>query len=251
MGAGKRLPEVIIKDQIESTNHLAKRLLQEGFDGEAIIIAKAQTRGQGRFGRNWHSPEGGLYMSIILRGSELPANYALYGFALANAALKVIEEITDLSVHIKWPNDLLVSGRKLGGILSELVTENGNRFHVILGIGINVNTRIEEFPLELQSISTSLLHETAKQVDMDAIAAGIFNNLTDFLDKDPSLETVVSIYKRNCITLGSSVIVEDGNRKIQGKAIDVLDTGTLLLEDMNGVKMLVSVGDIIHLEEDV
>jgi BirA family biotin operon repressor/biotin-[acetyl-CoA-carboxylase] ligase len=129
-------PVIFIESDVDSTNLFAKRLLLKGFDSDAVIISEKQSAGRGRADRTWYSPSGGLYMSLILQGRLKPSMFHLYSFVLALAASIVLEQMVMLQVDLKWPNDLLVSGKKIGGILSELITENLEIPVIILGIGI-------------------------------------------------------------------------------------------------------------------
>ncbi|MHA1907029.1 MAG: biotin--[acetyl-CoA-carboxylase] ligase, partial [Candidatus Thorarchaeota archaeon] len=224
-------PVIYVESEVDSTNSYAKRLLQNGFESEAIIISEVQSSGRGRADRSWFSPSGGLYMSIILqRGTNL-AIFPLFSFALAISAAEVLEKMTSLQIDLKWPNDLLVSGKKICGILSELITDNPEAPTIILGIGINLNQDIADFPKELKKTATSVVSETGLSVNYESVVSGIVNSLDKRLTRDPDLETVIEEYRPKCITIGKSVSAMVGQESVTGQVIDVNDEGSLLLRD--------------------
>lgn len=160
-------------DKVGSTNEVAKEFARHGEEEGTVVIAETQTEGRGRWGRFWYSPYGeGLWFSVILNTSDEQNTAQIFTLIYSLACLKAIEALTNLKVGIKWPNDLLIKGKKVAGILSELVTTtcsgracstvNGlitQDKKIILGIGLNVNVEAATLPAELREIATSIKEE--------------------------------------------------------------------------------------------
>ncbi len=241
-------PKVYVESEIDSTNSYAKRLLQEGLETDAVVIAERQISGSGRSNRTWHSPLGGLYMSIVLQKREVSPLFPLYSFVLAISASDVLEQMTSLQIDFKWPNDLHISGKKIGGILSELVTDNPERPAIILGIGINLNEDIAVFPEELQDVATSILSETGKTMEYEPVVSEIINSMDKWLSRDPDLEMVVDEYRLKCTTIGKHVSIHLSQTSFTGYVLDVIEQGSLLVRDSSGKENVISAGEVIHLE---
>jgi len=149
--------EILFFEQIDSTNIEARARALQGAPEGMVILAEAQSQGKGRLGRSWISPAGiNLYLSVILRPAMALERVPMITLMAGIASAKALKRVTGLEVKIKWPNDLLIQGKKVAGILTE--AEPGNQF-IILGIGVNVNWPRAEMPLELQATATSLLAE--------------------------------------------------------------------------------------------
>ncbi len=241
-------PEVYVESEIDSTNLYAKRLLQDGLETDAVVIAERQISGSGRSNRTWHSPLGGLYMSIVLQNRKGSLISPLYSFVLAISAADVLERMTSLVIDLKWPNDLHISGKKIGGILSELVTDDPERPAIILGIGINLNEDISGFPDELQNVATSILTETGKTVEYELVVSEIINSIDTWLIRDPDLELVINEYRSKCTSIGKHVSVHLGQTSFTGTVLDVVEQGSLLVRDTSGREVLISAGEVFHLE---
>lgn len=159
-------------DQIDSTNIRAKQLGEEGAPHGTLIVAGQQNAGRGRRGRTWESPPGvSIYMSIVLRPEMAPVKAPMLTLVMALSAADSLKECTGLDVQIKWPNDIVLNGKKLVGILTEMSTEMDYINHVVIGVGINVNT--ERLPEELKEKATSLRLETGRIIRRSEIIASI------------------------------------------------------------------------------
>ena len=151
------------KESVPSTQKIAHSLAQEGAVEGTTVVADEQTEGRGRLLRSWHSPKGtGIWMSIILKPQLPPQKAPQFTLIAAVAVVQAIEEVCGLSPEIKWPNDILLNGRKVTGILTELQAEADKINSIIIGIGMNVNQKAEDFPEELRTIATSLSLEKGK-----------------------------------------------------------------------------------------
>lgn len=217
---------------VGSTQDLARRVLR---DGPVVVGADEQTQGRGRFGRSWWSPKGGLYLSIGIK-EACPAE----GLLGALATAKGIELETQLPIHIRWPNDLIIGGYKVAGVLCE-----SSRSGTILGIGVNLNQ--EEFPEELQG-TTSLAIELGRKVDRRPLLLRIlqeFKELHEMGMKGDSLW--LEEFKARLVGLNQEVRVELGRRHLTGILFDLDEAGRLVLRTQSGRLVVLSSGQVQRL----
>lgn len=232
---------------IDSTNTQAKRLAAAGAANGTILIADQQTGGRGRLGRSFHSPAGcGIYMSLILRPSCLPAQLMHLTCATAVAVCDALEKSIGLRPGIKWTNDLVLGKRKLGGILTELSFHNqGTVDYAVIGIGLNCNHGLNDFPTELHPIVTSLTLATGYMVDRSLIAAAMIEALAQ-MDRhltDPGY--FLPRYRKNCITIGQEIsLLRADDSVAYGTALDVDEEGGLVVRFQNGDIRTVSSGEV-------
>jgi BirA family biotin operon repressor/biotin-[acetyl-CoA-carboxylase] ligase len=215
-----------------STNQLGFRLAESGASEGTLIVADEQTKGRGRMGKSWHSPPKlGLWMSLILRPDippfKAPGLSICAGLALAQA----ISKLTGMEAKIKWPNDCLMNGRKVGGILLELSAELDRINFVIAGIGVNINQQPSDFPRKLSSVATSVRIEYGKEVSrMKLLALFLQRFEAIYLDfKKKGLAPQRRLIKRFSSLLGRQVAVKFGKEKIEGVAEDIDDNGSLVI----------------------
>lgn len=149
--------------EIDSTNEEARRLIGQGEGEGAVIVAKEQSKGRGKPGNTWFSPKGNLYLSVILKPYKNPHELASITLIAAAAGKSMLSKVANLSAVIKPPNDLLVDGKKIGGILTERLPSG----HLIIGVGINVNSVEDSFPPDLRTSSTALKIETKKTFELE------------------------------------------------------------------------------------
>jgi BirA family biotin operon repressor/biotin-[acetyl-CoA-carboxylase] ligase len=160
---GKRL---IFRDTVRSTNDLAREEAEKGAHEGTVVLAEAQTLGRGRLSRTWHSPSGlGIWMSIVLRPDVSPERAPSLTFCISLAVAKALKALYPVDVELKWPNDVLVKGRKVCGILTEMKVTRQRVEFVICGVGINVNQTADDFPVGLREAAASLLIATGKEAD--------------------------------------------------------------------------------------
>lgn len=158
--------EIVALKETTSTNQVAFRLAEEGAVEGTVVVADQQSAGKGRLGRIWHSPAGiNLYCSVILRPPIQPVAAPQLTFLSVIAVARAVEKLTPLKTRIKWPNDLLINGAKVAGLLNEMSAETDKVNFVILGIGVNLNMPREQFPAELRHPATSLLIESGEKID--------------------------------------------------------------------------------------
>lgn len=233
--------------QTTSTNDIVEKLARDGVKEGAVVFAESQTRGRGRLGRKWLSPAGqGLWFSVLLRPALRAQEATQLTIAAATALARAIREQTGLAPEVKWPNDLLMGGRKTAGILTELTAELDRIHHVILGLGIDVNQTSTDFPPELRRLATSLRIETGRVVDRAALAVAVLREL----DRDYArlvagqFEAVAGEWETLCSTLGTEVVIAIGDRRVRGRAESLDNDGALLVRTEHGRLERITGGDV-------
>ena len=236
--------KVIYKNSVDSTNELAKKLAAEGAADGTIIVAEEQTGGKGRLQRNFFSPkEKGIWFSVILRPQCLPKDAPKFTLMAAVAVARAMEKFK-LHAGIKWPNDILFDGKKLVGILTEMSAEIGHVNYIVVGIGINVNVRREEFPAAIREIATSLSEMAGENLNR----VEFFRALLEEIDKlyiENNFDTVFKLWRKYNITLGKKVTVlsAESGEIFTGLAVDIDAEGALIV-DSGGEKKIVYAGDV-------
>ena len=225
------------EETVESTQKIAHRLAYEHAPEGTVIIAEEQVSGRGRMDRRWHSPKyTGIWMSIILRPSIPLPKAPQLTLLTAVAIVQAIEELTGLLPEIKWPNDILLKGKKVTGILTELEAEADRINSIIIGIGINVNQTQEDFPKELEQIATSLLLEKGEKVSRADLIKGIFTNLEKLylLYIDEGFLPIKLLWESYAISIGRKITARTLSNSIIGIATGITDDGVLMIEDEQG-----------------
>jgi BirA family biotin operon repressor/biotin-[acetyl-CoA-carboxylase] ligase len=236
---------ISIHEVLESTNETAKEMAVSGTQGAAVVIANRQTAGKGRYGRAFHSPpESGLYMSFILQSASL--NFKTPTLITAFAAVCVCEAIEAISCkkpQIKWVNDVFIDRRKVCGILTEAVTdfESGSTGWIVVGIGVNFKKT--ELPEELKEIAGAVFSEDKPPVTRNRLCAEIINRMTSAQVDE---EKMLANYKNRMNMLGKKVTVTSRNAEeaYEAVAIDVDETGRLIIRKENGEQISLTAGEI-------
>lgn len=240
--------KIVSLSSIDSTNTLAKELASEGCKEGTVIIADEQTGGKGRMGRDWISPpEKGIWMSIVLKPHIAPAKAPLITSMAAVAVARAITNITGLKANIKWPNDILIDGKKVCGILTEMQGDMDAIHYVVVGIGINVNLTSADFPEELEDRATSLKIESGEFIPRAKLIRAILKELEGIYiqyGKTEDAGSIISEIKENSATIGNRVRVMGVNLDMEGVAVDVADDGALMVMLDNGQIRKVMSGDV-------
>jgi BirA family biotin operon repressor/biotin-[acetyl-CoA-carboxylase] ligase len=232
-------------DELPSTNDRARELADAGASHGEVVVAESQSAGRGRRGRNWASPPGrNLYLSVILR-PNLPPQRAPEITLVASVAACDACRKAGVEVGIKWPNDLLVGGRKVAGILTELSAEPDLVHWVVLGIGVNLNSGPGDFPAELRGQATSLSIERCQPVPRALFAAALLSELEQWLDRHAAegFGPIREAWRERSVTLGREVRVDAEGGEISGVAEDIDASGALLVRGKSGLARVVS-GDV-------
>ena len=239
--------DIRVFEQTTSTNDVIEKLARDGVREGAVVFAEAQTRGRGRLGRRWISPgRKGLWFSILLRPALRPQEATQLTVASATALRRAIESATGLPPEIKWPNDILVGGKKVAGILTELSAELDRVRYVILGIGVDVNLGAAEFPPDLRKLATSLKIESGRAISRAELATVILRELDADYARigDGGFAKVADEWEAHCQTIGRNVTIQIGERKIRGRAESLNDDGALLLRTEHGHLERIIGGDV-------
>ncbi|MFQ5560951.1 MAG: biotin--[acetyl-CoA-carboxylase] ligase, partial [Nitrospinota bacterium] len=219
-------------DKIDSTNSFAKAAVKDGTCGSGYIVAETQHAGRGRGDHTWHSPAmAGIYLSIIKTPRVEISRFPSFNLVAAVAAADSLRNETGVQVSLKWPNDLLFEGKKLGGIL----LERGDKNALITGFGLNINNTSSDFPGELKEGATSLHLSSGFFFDRNILTAsliGSFDSWSKVFEKEP--EKVLYTWKEYTSTLGKRVTFHKNGKSGSGIAVDVDHLGFLVVEEENG-----------------
>ncbi|MDD2336642.1 MAG: biotin--[acetyl-CoA-carboxylase] ligase [Geobacteraceae bacterium] len=233
--------------ETESTNLLAFRLADSSAREGTVVIAEVQTGGKGRLGRHWESPpEVNLYCSVILRPPMSPVRAPQLTFLSAVAVARAIEEVARLQPKIKWPNDILLNGHKVAGLLNEMSAETDTIHCVVLGIGVNINMLREQFPSDLRQPATSLLLEKGIPVNRVDFTRALLTSLDVLYDDYLShgFPAIREEWLSRSTVLGRTVRVSFGNGETEGVVTGVDNDGALLLARGDGAPERVLAGDV-------
>ncbi|MGO8928618.1 MAG: biotin--[acetyl-CoA-carboxylase] ligase [Limisphaerales bacterium] len=239
--------DIRVFQETTSTNDVIEKLAHDGVKEGVVVFAESQTGGRGRLGRKWMSPaKRGLWFSVLLRPDLRPQEATRLTVASATALRRAIESQTGLRPEIKWPNDILIHGRKVAGILTELSAELDHVKYVVLGIGVDVNLSQADFPAELRKLATSLKTELGKAVSRPELAVAILREL----DRDYArlasgqFAAVADEWEEHGTTIGQEVTIRTGDRRIRGRAESLGEDGALLLRTEHGHLERIIGGDV-------
>ena len=225
--------------EVSSTMDVAKKLAKRG--EEAIVIAETQTSGRGRLGRRWHSQKGGIYFTIILRPRIGPAHAQIINLMAAVSVARAIRSLFNLEAKLKWPNDVLIRGKKVCGILAEMEAEMDVIKFVNLGIGINANNPISLY----EEGAASIKEELGRDISRKELLMCVLNEI----EKRRSLlgEEIISEWKALSSTINKKVRIIMQDEVVEGEAIDIDTDGALILRTDKGIRRIIA-GDCIHLK---
>lgn len=248
--------------EIGSTNDCAIELARppageagKGAREGTIVIAEVQTKGKGRLGREWSSPFGGLWISIILKPKILPTQAPRMTVIAALGVAKTIRELYSLDAFIKWPNDVLIRSqisdiryqlKKVCGILTEMGAEQDTVNYVVIGIGANLNIDVKKFPIKFRKDATSLEKELGRKIDRVEFTKRMLEETENFylLFKKRGFAPILKEWKNLSATLGRRIKAVSGKRIIEGKAIDIDSDGALIIRTKEGKKERILAGDV-------
>ena len=236
--------------ETESTQLVLKKLAQQEAPGGIIAVTDNQTGGRGRRGRSWQSPPGvNLAFSILLRPKLRPDEVQLLNLAAGMAVKEAVASVVKIKAELKWPNDVLCGGRKLCGILSEAAGESDRIYHAITGIGINVNMKEEDMPQAVAALATSCIIESGRTTARWLLLTETvrrFSELMNMLSEKGGAAALISLFRRECDTLGREVRVIQDDEGFTGRAIDVTPEGALRVLT-GGEEKIFAAADVHHL----
>lgn len=225
------------RESCASTQIIAHQLAQEGTPAGTVVLSEEQTAGRGRLARKWDSAAGkGIWMSIILRPAVVPQKAPQFTLVAAVAVVRAIEEVTDLKPEIKWPNDILIDGRKCTGILTELQSDADGIQALIIGIGLNANQDAEDFAPELSDIATSLKMEKESEVNRQELVRAILYHLEQYTDLyiEQGFGLLKTIWEGYSSTIGNQVRARMAKETLVGIAESITEDGVLQLRTADG-----------------
>jgi len=231
--------------EVETTMDKAKELAKNDTGHLSVVIAENQTKGRGRLNRNWFSARGGLWFTIILKPDVPAALSYIYNFAASLSLAKILRSMFELDISVKWPNDLLLNGYKLVGLLSEMETRGDMVRFLNIGIGINVNNDPKEYEPKAISLKEALNKKVSRKMILTRF-------LYEFEAQIQSIEPkkIIDQWKAYTSTIGTKVRIETFGEISEGLAVDVDETGALLLKkDDNSIKKIIY-GDCFHKEKE-
>lgn len=232
-------------DTLDSTQEQGKKLSRTETVHGTLIVADTQTAGKGRRGRIWQSQKGStISMSLCLEPKIAVEHISGLTLVMALAVAEALKEIADVNPQIKWPNDIVVNGRKICGILTELCFRNGTAV-VIIGVGINVNT--EEFPEEIREIASSLKIETGKELSREALIVSVmkyFEKYYEQYEKTEDLSLMRAHYEAMLANKNAQVQVLDPKEAYTGIAKGITDVGNLIVVREDGTRCEIYSGEV-------
>jgi BirA family biotin operon repressor/biotin-[acetyl-CoA-carboxylase] ligase len=238
--------------QTDSTNAYAASMAKAGAQEGTVVVSHIQNAGYGRMNRQWVSPRGGLWFSIILRPGMAPKNASVITLMGACGVVRTLKSTLDMEAKIKWPNDVLISGKKVCGILTEMRTEGNNIEYIILGIGINVNFTTKEMPEDIREKTTTLSMELGEDMSIEELLKSLILDIDYLYDKllsgDP--EFIINMWKSTSDTLGRNVRINTLKENVDGIAVDVDGAGALIVETEEGEIKTILAGDCVYLTQD-
>ena len=240
--------DIRVFKETTSTNDVVEKLARDGVKEGAVVFAEMQVKGRGRLGRRWASPaHKGLWFSVLLRPQMRPEHVTRLTIASATSVLRAIRQQTDLRPEVKWPNDILLNGKKVAGILTELNAELDTIRYVIIGIGIDVNLTASDFTPELRKMATSLRMEEGHAIDRAGLAAAVLRELDEGYARanGRGFEALADEWQRHCVTLGREVTIQVGDRRVHGRAESIDAGGALLVRTLHGHLERISGGDVM------
>ena len=241
--------QIQIYDRIGSTNDLALQCGTDGAQEGTLILAESQTQGRGRHGRKWLAPPGSSILASVilrhrLRADQVGLPNLVGGIAIATA----INELTDLSAQIKWPNDVLIQGKKVSGILTELEYDRRRQPFFVMGFGVNVNTTRADLPEELRASATSLRLESKRKISRVALLQAILHRLeANYLHLTHGrTDPIIATANRLLYRFGDWIEIKTTDGIFRGQAEAIDQDGGLLLRDMNGKRQKFLAGAVLQ-----
>lgn len=243
--------DIVYFQETDSTNLRAKSLADRGAPEGTVVIAESQTEGRGRRGRTWFSPAGeGIYVSVILRPALSPNEASRLTLLAAVAAAETLLHLTLLNVRIKWPNDIMVRGKKLAGILTQVSTEMDAVDYIVVGLGINVNTPLKDFPDDLRSSATSIQAEMNGPFPRISLLRLYLERFEDRYEtfKQSGFQPILERWKELSDIIGKKIRVDLLNHHCMGEVLDIDQDGILILRDQDGTLQRILSGDVTLLD---
>lgn len=242
--------KIYLFDEIDSTNRKALRLGAAGAKEGTLVLAESQTKGKGRLGRIWYSPKGvNLYISIILR-PLIPLTEAQFITIVAAVSIaETMRKVADIKPGIKWPNDIMIKGKKIAGILTELISGRDKVNYIVLGMGINLNMDLSSAPEEIRNRAGSLREAFGSYIDRTYFLALLLSEFESYYlrFKEGERRGIMDIYTSYSVTLGRRIRINSHGLSIEGLVAGFGSDGALLIKKDDGAIETMLSGDIEHI----
>ena len=242
--------EILCFRKVFSTNSIAKFLANHSADEGTVLISEIQTKARGRSGKKWEAPDGGVWMSLILRPNVPTARIGLITLATGVAIAKSIRSL-GVDAKIKWPNDVLIHGKKISGVLTEVNATFNEIDWIVVGIGIDSNLKLEDFSEDIRIGTTTLTEELPSKVDENELIAIFLNEFEKVyqLYKDGEIETILKDWRDLADTIGKYVnITQTGGKITQGYVVGINHEGSLIIERQDGTLEKIISGELRTVE---
>lgn len=237
---------IVYYESTDSTNIRAKQLGDNGACHGTLVVSSCQTAGRGRRGKVWESPDtGNIYMTILLRPKFAPAKAPMLTLVMAYSVVLALRECIGLDVQIKWPNDIVLNGKKIVGILTEMNSEIDYIHYVVIGTGINAN--LEVFPEEIRGTASSLLLESGHAVQRSSLVASVmkhFERTYEIFEKTEDLSGIREEYNRMLVNCGREVRILEQKETWEATALGINDSGELIVRKADGTEKEVFAGEV-------
>ena len=242
--------EILCFRKVFSTNSIAKFLANHDAKEGTVLISEIQTNARGRLGKKWEAPEGGIWMSLILRPQVPPARIGLITLATGVAIAKSIRSL-GVDAKIKWPNDVLIHGKKISGVLTEVNATFNEIDWIVVGIGIDSNLKLEDFSEDIRIGTTTLTEELPAKVNENELIAIFLNEFEKVYElyKDGEIETILKDWRDLADTIGKYVnITQTGGKITQGYVVGINNEGSLIIERQDGTLEKIISGELRTVE---
>jgi len=220
--------KILFFEEVDSTNNKAKQIALEEKEG-TVVISEMQTSGRGRRGREWHSPKGGIYVSFILKPNMSPEKAPQITLVSSLALVEALDSMFQkLNAKIKWPNDVLISGKKISGILTELSSDMEKINYIVVGVGVNISTGINNLPENATSLKLEMNQDISVKLFLKSFLEHYDSIYQEYLNG--SIDQIIKRWKNNSDTLGKKVKIIGINETYEGLAKDIDENGALILQ---------------------
>lgn len=238
---------ICYEETVDSTNNVAKVLANNGCENGLLVVAEEQGAGKGRLSRGWISPYAkGIWFSVVLKPPFLPQEASKCTLLAAVAVVKAVNKLQGVNAVIKWPNDILLNGRKLVGILTEMNAEFGHINYVVIGTGVNTNGQPEDYPAEVRDLAVSVTDAAQEKFTRVELLADILKNMEDLYETAiaEGFAPVLDEWRKYSCTLGQEVKVIAPDTTYFGTALDIDEDGLLIVKKDDGTVDKVVAGDV-------
>ncbi|MDY1591739.1 MAG: biotin--[acetyl-CoA-carboxylase] ligase [Methanofastidiosum sp.] len=220
--------KILFFEEVDSTNNKAKQIALKENEG-TVVISEMQTSGRGRRGREWYSPKGGVYVSFVLKPNVSPEKASQLTLVSSLALVKTLNSMdNNLNAKIKWPNDILISGKKISGILTELSADVEKINYIVVGVGINLNTEKEILPENGTSLKIEMKEEVSIKLFLKSFLEHYDSIYQEYING--KIDLIIERWKNNSDTLGKKVKIIGINETFEGLAKDIDENGALILQ---------------------